>query len=79
MEDLNTQAMKKAYNVGLFNDCFPPVMDGGSVCVNNYAYWMQKMVGDVAVVTPNVPDADYSVHDFDVIDFFSVPVPFRKP
>ena len=69
----------KAYNVGLFNDCFPPVMDGVSVCVSNYAYWMQKMVGDVAVVTPNVPGADYSVHDFDVIDFLSVPVPFRKP
>ena len=70
---------KKDYNVGLFNDCFPPVMDGVSVCVSNYAYWMQKMVGDVAVVTPNVPGADYSVHDFDVIDFLSVPVPFRKP
>ena len=71
--------MKKEYNVGLFNDCFPPVMDGVSVCVNNYAYWMQKMVGNVAVITPNVPGTDYSVHDFDVIDFFSVPVPFRKP
>ena len=71
--------VKKAYNVGLFNDCFPPVMDGVSVCVSNYAYWMQKMVGDVAVVTPNVPGADYSIHDFDVIDFLSVPVPFRKP
>ena len=71
--------MKKEYNVGLFNDCFPPVMDGVSVCVSNYAYWMQKMVGDVAVITPNVPGTDYSVHDFDVIDFLSVPVPFRKP
>ena len=71
--------MKKEYNVGLFNDCFPPVMDGVSVCVSNYAYWMQKKVGDIAVITPNVPGADYSVHDFDVIDFFSVPVPFRKP
>ena len=70
---------KNAYNVGLFNDCFPPVMDGVSVCVSNYAYWMQKMVGDVAVITPNVPGTDYSVHDFDVIDFLSVPVPFRKP
>lgn len=71
--------MKKEYNVGLFNDCFPPVMDGVSVCVSNYAYWMQKMVGEVAVITPNVPGTDYSVHDFDVIDFLSVPVPFRKP
>jgi len=69
----------KHYNVGLFNDCFPPVMDGVSVCMYNYAYWMQKMVGGVSVITPNVPQADYSVHDFEVMDYFSVPVPFRPP
>ena len=42
-------------NIGLFNDCFPPVMDGVAVCVQNYAYWMQKKVGGVSVITPNVP------------------------
>lgn len=68
----------KNYNVGLFNDCFPPVMDGVSVCVSNYAHWMQKKVGGVAVVTPNVPGAKYD-YDFEVLDYFSVPVPFRKP
>jgi len=66
------------YNVGLFNDCFPPVMDGVSVCVQNYAYWMQKKVGGVAVVTPNVPGAVYD-QEYDVFDYFSVPVPFRRP
>ena len=35
-------------NIGLFNDCFPPVMDGVAVCVQNYAYWMQKKVGGVS-------------------------------
>jgi len=69
---------KKSYNIGLFNECFPPVMDGVSVCVFNYAYWMQKKVGDIAVITPNVPGAKYD-YDFDVINFFSVPVPFREP
>lgn len=68
----------KEYSVGLFNDCFPPVMDGVSVCVSNYAYWMQKKVGGVAVVTPNVPGAKYD-YDYDVFDFFSIPVPFRHP
>jgi len=67
------------YNIGLFNDCFPPVMDGVSVCMYNYAYWMQKMVGGVSVITPNVPGADYGVHDFEVMNYFSVPVPFRHP
>ena len=66
-------------NIGLFNDSFPPVMDGVSVCVYNYAYWMQKMVGGVSVITPNVPGTDYSEHDFEVLDYFSVPVPFRHP
>lgn len=70
---------RHTYNVGLFNECFPPVMDGVSVCVSNYAYWMQKMVGDIAVITPNVPGADYNNQGYDVIDFLSIPVPFRKP
>lgn len=71
--------MKKEANIGLFNDCFPPVMDGVSVCVQNYAYWLQKKVGGVQVITPNVPGTDYSVFDYKVIDYMSVPVPFRPP
>ena len=66
-------------NVGLFCDVFPPVMDGVSVCMENYAYWMQKKVGGVCVITPNVPDADYSKHDYKVYDYFSIPVPKRPP
>ena len=66
-------------NVGLFCDAFPPVMDGVSVCMQNYAYWMQKKVGGVCVVTPNVPGADYSEHDYKVFDYLSVPVPMRHP
>ena len=66
-------------NVGLFCDVFPPVMDGVSVCMENYAYWLQKKVGGVAVVTPNVSGADYSVHDYKVFDFLSIPVPMRHP
>lgn len=66
-------------NVGLFCDVFPPVMDGVSVCMENYAYWMQKKVGGVAVVTPHVNGADYSVHDYKVFDYISIPVPKRHP
>ena len=66
-------------NVGLFCDSFPPVMDGVAVCMENYAYWMQKKVGGVCVITPNVPDTDYSKYDFKVYDYFSVPVPKRAP
>ena len=66
-------------NVGLFCDVFPPVMDGVSVCMENYAHWMQKKVGGVCVITPNVPDADYGKLDYKVYDYFSVPVPKRPP
>ena len=66
-------------NVGLFNESFPPVMDGVDICVQNYAYWMQKKVGGVSVITPNVPGADYSQYEYEVLDYFSVPVPFRQP
>jgi len=66
-------------NVGLFCDCFPPIMDGVTVCMQNYAKWMQDKVGGVKVVTPNVPGADYSVYPYEVIDYFAVPIPFRKP
>ena len=66
-------------NIGLFNESFPPVMDGVAICVQNYAYWMQKKVGGVSVITPNVPGADYKQYDYEVLDYFSVPVPFRQP
>ena len=66
-------------NVGLFCEVFPPVMDGVSVCMENYAYWLQKKVGGVAVVTPHVPKADYSMHEYKVFDYMSIPVPKRRP
>ena len=66
-------------NVGLFCDCFPPVMDGVSVCMENYAKWMQRKVGGTCVITPNVPGADYASLDYKVLDYFSVPVPRRHP
>ena len=66
-------------NVGLFCDVFPPVMDGVSVCMQNYAYWIQKKVGGVCVITPNVPGTDYSRLDYKVFDYFSIPVPRRHP
>ena len=70
---------KNITNVGLFCEVFPPIMDGVSICVQNYAYWLQKKVGDVAVVTPSVSGADYSAYDYKVFDYLSVPVPSRRP
>ena len=66
-------------NIGLFCDVFPPVMDGVAVCVQNYAHWMQKKVGGVSVITPNKFNANYKQYDYEVLDYMSIPVPFRKP
>lgn len=78
--DLTDFVLKKEEaNVGLFNDCFPPVMDGVAVCVENYAKWIQRMAGGVKVITPNVPGADYSKLEYKVLDYMSVPVPKRHP
>ncbi len=66
-------------NVGLFNESFPPVMDGVAVCVENYAHWIQEKVGGVSVVTPRKLGAHYSQYSYEVLDYASVPVPFRHP
>lgn len=67
------------YNIGLFNESFPPVMDGVAVCVQNYARWMQEKVGGVSVITPNKAGANYKQYPYEVLDYMSVPVPFRHP
>ncbi len=66
-------------NIGLFNESFPPVMDGVAICVENYARWMQEKVGGVCVVTPRNPGADYHDKKYEVLDYLSVKVPFRPP
>ncbi len=70
--------MAKQTNIGLFCDCFPPVMDGVAVCMQNYAYWLQKKVGGVCVVTPKNYGTEYH-EDYEMLQYISVPVPFRKP
>ena len=69
----------KLRNIGLFNDSFPPVMDGVAICVENYARWMQELVGGVSVITPENLDADYSYKKYEVLSYLSVAVPFRPP
>lgn len=65
--------------IGLFNDCFPPVMDGVAVTVHNYAKWLPKYGQQACVATPRVPGVDYSGMDLKVLPYFSLPMPWRKP
>lgn len=64
--------------IGLFNDCFPPIMDGVSVTTRNYAYWLNRRRGDVCVITPQAPEADDN-DGYPVYRYLSMPIPMRKP
>ena len=60
-------------SVGLFNDSFPPMIDGVSQTVKNYATHLHDLDCDVTVVTPSYPDVE-DHYPFDVLRYPSVPV-----
>ena len=65
--------------IGLFNECFPPVMDGVSLTVSNLARCLYQQGKDVAVITPEMPGIDEAQLPFQVLQYHSVPVPGRRP
>lgn len=64
--------------IGLFNECFPPIQDGVSQVVENYARIMHEHGHDVTVATAKVPFFDYS-QPYKVKNFLSIPIPVRRP
>ncbi|WP_243122218.1 glycosyltransferase [Clostridium thermarum] len=64
--------------VGQFNDSYEPVMDGVANVTKNYAYWLDKMGCKSYVITPSFPGYEDETHP-EVIRYFSVPIPVRKP
>ncbi len=64
--------------IGQFNDSYEPVMDGVANVTKNYAYWLDKKGCKSYVVTPSVPGYQDS-NSPEVIRYFSVPLPYRKP
>lgn len=62
---------------GLFNDSFPPIMDGVTLTVQNYAHWLNQLGKAPCVVTPWNPEKnDYP---YKVKRFFSLPIWNRHP
>lgn len=62
---------------GIFNDSFPPILDGVTLTVENYVYWLQKKGMTPCVVTPWNPEKhDYP---FEVMRYFSLPIRTRYP
>lgn len=64
--------------LGIFNDCFPPIMDGVSVATKNYAYWLHEKTGNACVVTPSYPFYQ-DQEPYPVYRYSSLPIPLRKP
>lgn len=72
-----TKVIRKEY-IGLFNDSYPPIMDGVAMTVYNYAYHLQQRDEKVLVVAPRVKGYVDS-EPFEVLRFSSIPVPYRSP
>ena len=62
---------------GIFNDSFPPILDGVATAVVNYAQWLGKMGFSPVVVTPSNPAA--TPVDFPTMRYFSLPIFNRHP
>ena len=56
----------------LLNDSFPPIIDGVSNAVLNYARIIEADHAHSLVVTPNMPGADDSTYDFSVVRYPSI-------
>ena len=59
--------------VGLFNESFPPTIDGVANAVFNYAKYIQKNHGTATVVTPKYPNVEDN-YDFEVYRYQSADV-----
>ncbi len=62
---------------GVFNDSFPPILDGVTLTVENYVYWLQKSGKTPCVVTPWNPVCND--FPYEVLRFFSLPIYSRRP
>ena len=64
--------------IGIFNDSFPPIMDGVSLAAQNYAYWLHQKGQPVCVITPKSPN--YSDNEpYPIYRYTSIPIIGRKP
>lgn len=67
---------RKPY-IGIFNDSFPPIIDGVTQTVLHYAQELQQKGEDICVVTPYNPVK--TEVPYDVIRYFSLPIRSRYP
>lgn len=62
---------------GIFNDSFPPIIDGVTLTVENYATWLSKAGRTPCIVTPWNPATP--TKPYSVMRFLSLPIHNRHP
>jgi glycosyltransferase involved in cell wall biosynthesis len=72
----NRKRMTKV--IGLFNDSYPPIVDGVALTVQNYAHWLHRKNQPVCVVTVKAPRREDTA-DYPVYRYTSFPLLLRKP
>lgn len=67
--------------IGIFNDNFPPILDGVALTAQNYAYWLHEKGHEVRVITPYAPKSENVINaaKYPIDRFPSIPIPFRAP
>lgn len=64
--------------IGIFNDSYPPIIDGVALTARNYAEGLYRRQIPVCVVTPKAPD--YQITEpYPVFRYSSLPLIMRKP
>lgn len=63
--------------IGIFNDSFPPIIDGVTQTILNYVDWLRHHDMNPCVVTPSNPEKIEV--PYKVIRYFSLPIRSRKP
>ena len=66
---------------GIFNDNFPPILDGVALTAQNYAFWLHEKGHDVRVITDYAPNMREVIENakYPIDRIPSIPVPFRAP
>lgn len=67
--------------IGIFNDNFPPILDGVAIAAQNYAYWLHQKGYETCVITPYAPGAEEVIEaaPYPIYRYASIPIPMRKP
>lgn len=73
----STRYPKEKGLYGLFNDSFPPIIDGVTLTVENYARWLSDKGKTPCIVTPWNPEEVPS--PYHVLRYLSLPIKNRKP